>query len=260
MTLAIEYRKLADLTAYERNARTHDAANIKAIEASLAKFGWATPVGVADGVLVYGHARRIAAMNLRERGIVIPFNEDPNCCPVVDLSHLDADARRAYVLADNQTATLAGWDDTILRLELRELAANAFDLTTIGFSKADLADLLIEPVGDDIPGSLLSLLTVTIAEPAHTVEAGDHWVLAGRHHLLCVSVFEDWPAWKPLLKKGYLFVPYPGPFVPFGRKAQEVGLVMIQPDAYVAGHLLDRFAEVRGESALAKISDKAAAA
>jgi hypothetical protein len=140
------------------------------------------------------------------------------------------------------------------------LKAFGFDLSPIGFSNAELAGLLIEPVGDERPGSLLERVEVTIGEPRHVVSAGDHWTLAGRHHLLCCSVIEDWKLWKPLLKTGSLFVPYPGPFVPFGHRAADFSLVMVQPDAYAAGHLLDRYGEVRGEDMLIRVVEPQAAA
>jgi hypothetical protein len=257
MALRIEYEPLDALEPYARNPRTHSAAQLKLIERSLARFGWATPVGKADGVLIYGHARRQAALNLRARGVRIPHHPDPNVAPVVDLSHLSKADRRAYVIADNQLAVLAGWDDDLLRLELTELRDEGFDLALTGFSDPEIADLLeIEPVGEDAPGSLLELIDVTIAEPKHAVAKGDHWVLAGRHHLFCASVIEGWPVWRPYLKKGCLFCPYPGPFVPFGKRAAEASLVMVQPDSYTAGHLLDHYAAVRGESALTKAENE----
>lgn len=260
--LAITYLPLDSLRPADRNPRTHSPSQIKAIERSLQRFGWATPVGIAEGRLVYGHARRQAAMNLRDRGAAIAHNDDANLAPCVDVSHLNSAERRAYLLADNQTAMLAGWDEAMLGMELRELNAIGFDLTPIGFGKVELQGLLTEPVGDERPGTLLERVDVTVAEPRHAVSAGDHWVLAGRHHLLCCSVIEDWPAWVPLLKRGCLFVPYPGPFVPFGHRAADFTLVMVQPDAYAAGHLLDRFGEVRGEDQVilagtGKMTDKA---
>jgi ParB-like chromosome segregation protein Spo0J len=62
--------------------------------------------------------------------------------PVVTLDHLSADQRRALVLADTQSATLADWDDAIRAAELAELAEAHFDLDVIGFDDAALHDLL----------------------------------------------------------------------------------------------------------------------
>ncbi|MGT2493110.1 hypothetical protein ACU4GD_28010 [Cupriavidus basilensis] len=53
--------------------------------------------------------------------------------PTVDLSHLSADERRAYILADNKLAENAGWDMDLLACELAGLRDNDFDLSVIGF-------------------------------------------------------------------------------------------------------------------------------
>lgn len=79
-------------------------------------------------------------------------------------------------------------------------------------------------------------------------------MLGGKHHLLCAGVMADWEAWKPLLEPGAIFCPYPGAFTPFGRKADKHVLVMVQPDAYVAGHILDRYEEVHGSGSVVKVS------
>jgi len=254
MPLEIRYLPLDDLTPYEKNPRTHTAAQIKMIERSLQRFGWATPIAVADGVLIYGHARREAAINLRKKAVPIRDNPDPNLAPVVDLSHLTPDERRAYVIADNQLAAQAGWDNELLSLEVRALDLAGFEIGLLGFGDKELGRLTLDPEGDEVAGSLLELADIANPEPKHRVEEGDHWRLHGKHHLLVCSVFEDWPIWKPLLRKGSLFVPYPGPFIPFGPGAEKHVLVMVQPDPYAAAHLLDRFMEARGADAVEKLS------
>ena len=87
---------------------------------------------------------------------------------------------KAYRLADNQTATLARWDDDRLALELAELQQMHFDVHATGFSAEDLLRLLEPPVltglsdVDDVP------------EPPDepTTQPGDLWLL-GAHRLLC---------------------------------------------------------------------------
>ena len=101
-------------------------------------------------------------------------------------------------------------------------------------------------------GALLDLLNVSIAEP-RPVERGDHFTLDGRHHLVCEGVIDGWPKWVSLLAEGMLFCPYPGVFVPFGSKAEAHPLLMVQPDPYIAGHILDRWAEISGEATIAKV-------
>jgi ParB-like chromosome segregation protein Spo0J len=62
--------------------------------------------------------------------------------PVIVLGHLTDAQRRALVIADNQLALGAGWDEEMLRLELRILQPEDFDLDLIGFGESELAELL----------------------------------------------------------------------------------------------------------------------
>jgi len=98
--------------------------------------------------------------------------------PTIDLAHLTAAQRRAYVLADNKLALNAGWDPELLRLEMADLREMAFDLSLVGFGEAEQAAVLDRTEGltdpDDLPDP-----------PAHPIsEPGDLWLL-GRHRLLC---------------------------------------------------------------------------
>jgi ParB-like chromosome segregation protein Spo0J len=92
---------VAALVPYAENARTHSPAQVAQIAASIAEFGFVNPVLVGDdGVLVAGHGRVMAA---RKLGL--------NDAPVIVLSHLTPTQRRALMIADNQIATNAGWNE-----------------------------------------------------------------------------------------------------------------------------------------------------
>jgi hypothetical protein len=62
--------------------------------------------------------------------------------PVIELAHMSEAQKRAYVLADNQLALNAGWDQELLRLELADLSEMGFDLGLIGFGQGELERLL----------------------------------------------------------------------------------------------------------------------
>lgn len=146
--LVVVYRRLADLRPYARNARTHSGKQIGKIEGSLMKFGWAAPLGVAGDDLLVGHARHLAASNLRDRGWAIPRNADPDLAPTVDLSALSAVERRAYILADNQLATEAGWANDHLSFEVGALKLAGFDLALTGFSPLQIGAILGKAEGN----------------------------------------------------------------------------------------------------------------
>jgi len=131
-------------------------------------------------------------------------------------------------------------------------------MSLLGFNNTELEQFTGALAGpenvDDVDrGSLLELVDVAIAEPTSIVTKGDHYVLDKRHHLLVESVITGWPVWAPLLVDKAVFCPYPGVFIPFSGRAVEHSMIMVQPDTYIAGHILDRFIEVRGAKAVKKL-------
>ena len=133
----IVLRPLDKLIPYARNARTHDDAQVAQIAASLREFGWTNPVLIdGDGGIIAGHGRVLAA---RKLGIID--------VPCIELAHLTETQRRAYILADNQLALNAGWDNELLKIELADLKLADFDLNLTGF---DLSALNLD--GDDSEG------------------------------------------------------------------------------------------------------------
>lgn len=170
-TPQIAVRPIAELKSYERNARTHSPQQIEQIAASIREFGFTSPVLItADGTIVAGHGRVAAA---KAAGLAAV----PTLVVGEDWS---PEQVRAYVLADNQLALNAGWDDGLLKLELGELSHAGFDLDLIGFDGDQIARLLAaEP-------SLGLTDEDEIPEPPKqpATRRGDLWLL-GEHRLLC---------------------------------------------------------------------------
>ena len=178
LRLKVEYRKVDDLQPYAGNARTHSEKQIAQIAASIRQFGFTNPVLIDDANgIVAGHGRVAAARKLE-------FAE----VPVIELAHLSEAERRAYVIADNRLAELAGWDHEILAIELQSLSAMDldFDLEITGFETAEI-DLLLDDddAGDHDPAD-------NVPEPAAGLaitRTGDVWQL-GRHKLICGDALE----------------------------------------------------------------------
>jgi ParB-like nuclease domain len=167
--LAIAWRLLGELIPYARNPRTHSDAQVAQIAASIREFGWTNPV-LIDGQsgIIAGHGRVLAARKLGLERV-----------PVIELGHMSEAQKRAYVLADNQLALNAGWDDELLRLELADLSELGFDLGLIGFGEGELERLLAggkEGLTEDDEAPPLPEQAVT--------QPGDVWLL-GEHRLLC---------------------------------------------------------------------------
>jgi len=170
----IEHWPLGDLSAYGGNARTHSDTQIQAIARSLAEYGWTTPILVdGDGVVIAGHGRIEAAARL---GL--------EAAPVIRIEHLTPAQIRAYRIADNRLAELAGWDESLLVAELEALEAEGLDLALAGFEEADLAALRPEPevsdeeAGEDVEDEVPEPPTAPVTRP------GDLWLL-GEQRLLC---------------------------------------------------------------------------
>jgi hypothetical protein len=234
----VERWPVARLVPYARNARVHSKDHVGRIAASMKRWGVTMPILVDQaGEIIAGHGRVLAAQKLGYTEL-----------PVLVARGWSEEDRRAYRIADNRLAELSSWDSAVLAVELAELNAGNFDLGLIGYSTQELAELLTsvnDLVEDETKSALLELVNVTIGEPRHQVQRGDHYVLADRHHLICTSVISGWPKWSGYLTGDALFCPYPGVFMPFSKKAATHGLVMVQPDPYIAGHMLDRFEELK---------------
>ena len=168
--LQIAWRPLGELIPYARNPRTHSDAQVAQIAASIREFGWTNPV-LVDGAsgIIAGHGRVLAARKLGLERV-----------PVIELAHMSEAQKRAYVLADNQLALNAGWDEALLRLELADLSELGFDLGLIGFGEGELERLL---AGDGRTGLTEDDEAPALPEQAVT-QPGDLWVL-GEHRLLC---------------------------------------------------------------------------
>ena len=160
------------LIPYARNARTHSDEQVAQIAASIAEFGWTNPIlAGSDGILIAGHARLLAARKLGMAEV-----------PVIVLENLTETKRRALVLADNQLALNAGWNEEMLRVELESIRDDSFDLGIIGFSDDELADLLQDP--EEVQAGNTEDDAVPETPEAAITMAGDLWTL-GEHRVLC---------------------------------------------------------------------------
>jgi ParB-like chromosome segregation protein Spo0J len=173
---AIEHWPVDRLRPYGRNPRTHGDDQIAQIAASIIEFGWTNPVLVsADGDVIAGHGRLEAARRL-----------SLDTVPVVILDHLTPAQRRAYVIADNQLALNAGWDEAKLSSELQALLADEFDLSLLGFGDGEIDKLLAADADREESGDEGGASAEEIPEPPINPASrpGDLWIL-GEHRLLC---------------------------------------------------------------------------
>lgn len=166
----IEQWPVAQLVPYARNARIHSDMQVDQIAASMVEFGFVNPILVGDNnVIVAGHGRLLAAQKLGMETV-----------PVIVLKHLTETQRRALIIADNQLALNAGWNEEMLQVELSDLSDMDFDLELLGFDAADLDNYLSLDSGenDDSENDIPEIEETPISK------LGDVWLLEG-HKLMC---------------------------------------------------------------------------
>lgn len=189
LSLAVVERPIGSLQINPRNARTHGKKQINQIAASIKEFGFTNPVLVNEiGMVIAGHGR-VAAADMLGMTVV----------PTIELSHMTPDQLRAYVLADNRLAELAGWDKDILSIELGELIELDldFDIEITGFATVDI-DKLMSPAEAPIADP-----ADAFPEPAEQAisRVGDLWEM-GPHRLLCGNALD--PGCYAMLMAGEL--------------------------------------------------------
>ena len=158
---------MASIELHPRNPRVGD---VEAIAASLGRFGQVRPV------LVQASTRFVVAGNHLVRAAqALGWTE---IAAVVQ--ELDDATAIAYMLTDNRTSDLGGYDDALLAAILAEQTA-ADNLAATGYDPADVAALLRAAGLDDRDPDAVPDLP-SAAEVY--VKPGELWVL-GRQRLLC---------------------------------------------------------------------------
>ena len=269
--LSLRYIPLSAARQWDRNPKKHD---LQALTESIKTHGFRDPPSydIQLDAFVEGNGRTEALQWMAShgedcpRGIAIDVQTGEWCMPV--LFGVDARSRLAaerYGI-DHNNLTMAGGDFTALDMAKVWTPAYIDILKDLGQAKllpvsvdGDDLDTLIadalaaeEPSDDPSDGSLLSLTNVTIDQPRYAVEAGDVWEVGG-HILVCIDVLTGWPLWAPYLEGDRtIFIPYAGPYALLTIKAEKYRMVLVQPDTYIAGHILDRYEEIHGADSIAK--------
>ena len=159
--MKIVEKNIKDIRPYENNPRKNDEA-VQAVANSIKEFGFKVPIVIdGDGVIVCGHTRYKASMQLGLETV-----------PCVIADDLTEEQIKAFRLADNKTNELAEWDMDML---MEELSAIDMDMSEFGFIEEavdnDFADVQEDnyEVNEDIE---------------YRTKLGDKYLL-GDHILMC---------------------------------------------------------------------------
>ncbi|MFY9937681.1 MAG: ParB/Srx family N-terminal domain-containing protein, partial [Silvibacterium sp.] len=125
LPLSIIYRSMKSLTPNPHNSRTHSKKQRNLIAKSIETFGFLNAALIDEKVMIIAGHGRVEAAKL------LGMDQVPTIC----IEHLAPDQVRAYILADNKLAELAGWDREVLAIELQHLLTleDVFDVSVTGF-------------------------------------------------------------------------------------------------------------------------------
>ncbi len=170
--------QISQIKPYANNNRVHAAKNVDKLKASVAQFGFVTPILLdGSGTIIAGHGRYEAAKALGLTSV-----------PTVVAGHLSDAEVRALRIADNKLAELSDWNEAALQIEFAELTDLSldgeldFDLDITGFETPEI-DIIIDGTDEATKTEAESVETPDPAVPAIT-QPGDLWIL-GDHRIFC---------------------------------------------------------------------------
>jgi DNA modification methylase len=168
--MQVEQIDIGQLKPNPHNPRLNDPA-VDAVARSIQTYGFNCPI-VTDGELniAAGHTRLKAAIKLGLTTV-----------PVIRVPGLVGSKLVGFSIADNQTATLAQWDDPLLAQIIGQLNLESdFDLSSLGFPDKEITTIL-DSLKED-KGDRADEAPALPEEPI--TKPGDLWLL-GDHRLLC---------------------------------------------------------------------------
>ena len=134
----VVYKKLREITPYDKNAKKHDKTQIANVAESIKQYGFVQPIVIdRDGVIVIGHCRALAAKKLGMKEV-----------PCVCVDDLTPEQVNALRLVDNKSNE-SDWDFDLLKDELPELDLSDFDFDFDFGLQADGEDYLPDEFGDE---------------------------------------------------------------------------------------------------------------
>ena len=159
LKLEIVYKPINEITGYVNNTRLHPQEQVEQIKSSIVEFGMVNPIGLHNGVILFGHGRWEALKQLEYEQV-----------PTIDLSHLSEAQKKALVIADNKIGEGSSWDEDLVKLELMELDDMNFNYSDLGFDfdfeeyEEDEEFSVDLPSGDREP---IRNMTFTVSDEQH---------------------------------------------------------------------------------------------
>jgi hypothetical protein len=224
--------KLDQILFNPKNWRKHPKYQQEALQGVLEKIGWVQQVIInkRTGCLVDGHLRvQLAA---REGNETIPVL-------YIDISEEEED----LVLASLDPIGKMAETDKEKLAELHSGIETDSERIKNFLEQSARDEKILR--GEEGDGNLLNVVDITIEDPKTKVNHNDVFRI-GEHILVCANIMDEWEFWSQYLEAGMLFVPYPGMYAILVKKYRR--MLLVQPDEYIAGHIVDRYIEIYGEA------------
>ena len=157
----IEWKDIASVKPYARNAKKHDETQIANVAESIKQFGWQQPIVCdADGIIIIGHCRLLAAKKLGLKEV-----------PVKTVDNLSEEQVKKLRALDNKLNE-SEWDFDLLAEDIADLDFSGFDIDW-GIPADEEETEIVEDEPPEVDEE---------SEPI--TQLGDIWQL-GRHKLIC---------------------------------------------------------------------------
>lgn len=146
----IEWKDITGVKPYPKNAKKHDETQIANVAESIKQFGWQQPIVCdADGVIIIGHCRLLAAKKLGLKKV-----------PVKTVDNLSEEQVKKLRALDNKLNE-SDWDFDLLAEDIGELDFSGFDIDWGIVSPDDYGESFELPDGDK---SEICQMTFTLHE------------------------------------------------------------------------------------------------
>lgn len=146
----VKWVKINDIKPYARNAKKHDDKQIANVAESIKQFGWQQPIVCdADGVIIIGHCRLLAAKKLGLKKV-----------PVKTVDNLSEEQVKKLRALDNKLNE-SEWDFDLLAEDIADLDFSGFDIDWGIISPDDYGESFELPDGDK---SEICQMTFTLHE------------------------------------------------------------------------------------------------
>lgn len=167
--LQVEYIPWKELKEYKHNAKEHPEEQVEQIAESIAVFGMNDPIAIDENnTIIEGHGRLLAIKKLAKAG-----EYDDETVPVIRLTHLTDQQKKAYILAHNKLTMNTGFDLDILNDELATITE--FDMSAFGFED-DIGKEEPDPTDDNYDQPVPAIPKSKLGE---IYQLGDHRLMVG---------------------------------------------------------------------------------